>query len=422
MDYEKRVVDAELDELLKELSAISIEGAKGVGKTATALRRAKTAHLLDDANVRSVAQADPRRLTKGATPILIDEWQLVPESWDVVRRSVDENAAPSSFLLTGSATSTANTHSGAGRIVSIRMRPLSLAERDLSETTVSVANLLSGRRPEISGRTEVSLEDYANEIVASGFPGLRGLSGRALRAQLDGYIHRILYRDFEAAGFPARNPAALRRWLTAYAAATSTTSSYEVIRDAATSGEGDKPAKSTTIPYRDVLERLWILDPLQAWLPTGNHIKKLAAPPKHHLADPALAARLLGVSTESLLSGEPATPTLHRDGTFLGHLFESLVTLSLRVYAQHSEASVRHLRTQGGVHEIDLVVVRPDQRVVAFEVKLARTVEDDDVRHLHWLRENIDDELLDAAIITTGPDAYRRPDGIAVIPAALLGP
>jgi len=106
-----------------------------------------------------------------------------------------------------------------------------------------------------------------------------------------------------------------------------------------------------------------------------------------------------------------------RDGTLLGHLFESLVTLSVKVYAQAAEAEVRHLRTEGGRHEVDLVVVRPDGRVLALEVKVAGTVCDDDVKHLLWLRERLGDDLVDVAVITTGPAAYRRSDGIGVIPA-----
>lgn len=175
-------------------------------------------------------------------------------------------------------------------------------------------------------------------------------------------------------------------------------------------------------PHRDVLERLWILDPVTAWMPTRNPITRLTRSPKHHLVDPALAARLLGIGAEALLGGEEAGPPVPRDGTLLGHLFESLVTLSVRVYAQAAEAKVGHLRTAGGQQEVDLVVEREDQRVVAVEVKLSRTVDDADVRHLHWLRERLGGDLLDAVVVTTGPEAYRRPDGVAVVPAALLGP
>lgn len=421
--YSRRVVDDEIDELSKSLAALALEGPKGVGKTATGIQRAATVHALDDPGQREIARADPARLLQGATPVLIDEWQNVPETWDLVRRAVDAGAPPGSFLLTGSAQPRSlQTHSGAARIVSVRMRPMSLAERGVGTPTVSLAGLLQGRRPILSGHTDATLETYTDEILSSGFPGLRSLHGRALRAQLDGYLARIIDRDFEEMGREVRNPAVLRRWMNAYAAATSTTATWERVRDAATSGQGDKPSKTTTIPYRDVLERLYILDPVPAWLPTRNRFSRLAAPPKHQLADPALAARLLGVDAGGLLGAEPVGIALSRDGTLLGALFESLVTLSTRVYAQAAEASVKHFRTGRGDHEVDLIVERGDCRVVAIEVKLARTIRDDDLTHLRWLAGKLGPDLLDAIVITTGPEAYRRADGIGVVPATLLGP
>jgi predicted AAA+ superfamily ATPase len=302
------------------------------------------------------------------------------------------------------------------------MRPMTLAERGVGIPSVSLAGLLSGDRPAIDGETGISLETYAREIVASGFPGLRQVTGRAHRAQLDGYLTRIVERDFEDLGHRVRNPAALRRWLTAYAAATATTASYETIRDAATGGDGDKPAKTTVQPYRDTLERLWIVDPVPAWQPTRNPIARLTAAPKHHLADPALAARLLGADLDALLEARPLGPAIPRDGTLLGHLFESLVTLDVRVFAQAAEASVGHLRTRGDLREIDLIVERGDHRVVALEVKLTSRVGDEDVAGLRWLARAIGGDLLDAVVVTTGKAAYRRSDGIAVVPAALLGP
>jgi predicted AAA+ superfamily ATPase len=420
--YLQRVVDAELEELASALPAIAIVGAKGVGKTATASRRAASVHALDEPAQRSVARADPARLLDSDPPVLIDEWQYVPECWDLVRRAVDAGADPGRFLLTGSASpAEVETHSGAGRIVSIRMRPLALSERGLETPTVSLSELLAGERPPIEGRTDLRVDDYVREILHSGFPGMRHLSGRPLRAQLDGYLDRIVDRDFPELGHPIRNPAALRRWMTAYAAASSTTASFETIRDAATGGEGEKPAKTTTQPYRDVLERLWVLDPVPAWMPTRNRIRRLSSPPKHQLTDPALAARLLGLDADALLSGGEIGPPIPREGTLLGALFESLCTLSLRVYAQPSEARVFHLRTSGGEHEIDLITEREDGRVLAVEFKLARDVDTDDVRHLTWLAEQLGDSLLDAVILTTGEQAYRRPDGVAVIPAGLVG-
>lgn len=210
------------------------------------------------------------------------------------------------FLLAGSAAPAAGyTHSGAGRIVRLRMRPLTLVERRVGEPTVSIGEFLGGRRPPLQGSTPVRLETYAEEICRSGFPGLRGLSERPLRAQLDGYLERIIDRDIEEVGQPVRTAGALRRWMTAYGAATATTAAYGVIRDAATPGERDKPAKATVQAYREALQRLWILDPVPAWLPTSSHLRRLGSAPRHHLADPALAARLLGVEASALLESAP---------------------------------------------------------------------------------------------------------------------
>ena len=422
MKYLERVVDREIAELFRELAAVSLEGPKGVGKTETAKRIAKTLRELDDPALQAIAAADIQQLLRGEKPILLDEWQLVPPTWDAVRRSVDQNAEPNQFILTGSASpSTPPTHSGAGRVVTVRMRPLALSERKIATTTVSLSELLSGKKPLVEGETSVGLVDYVREIVRSGLPGIRHLTGRALRAQLNGYLRRIIDRDFKDQGLTVRNPDGLMRWMAAYAAATSTTASFEKIRDASTGGDGNKPAKTTIQPYRDILERLWILDDIPAWTPSRNHLSALSHPPKHHLMDPALAVQLLGLNEEALLSGKETGLPIPRDGTFLGHLFESLVTLSIRVLAQGVEAKVKHLRTKGGQREVDLIIIRSDQKILAIEVKLKTAVSDDDVKNLLWLREKMGTDLLDAIVISTGPKAYRRPDGIAVVPAALIG-
>lgn len=422
-EYRRRVVDDELDELLGELAAIAIEGPKGVGKTRTALQRARTVHRLDDPAELAAAKADPARLLQGDRPILLDEWQRLPEVWDLVRRAVDDEAPPGSFLLTGSAVpNPPPTHSGAARIVAVRMRPLALSER-LGSSTVSLSTLLEGERPALAGATEVVLADYVQEVLASGLPGLRTLSERAKRRQLEGYVNRIIDRDIpDEAGVAIRNPAALRRWMTAYAAASSTTASFETLRDAASAGHEHRPSKNATQAYRDALARVWVLDEVPAWIPSANRLRELGQAPKHQLADPALAAQLLGVQAATLVSGRSAGPPVPHDGILVGALFESLATLSVRVYAARREAQVKHLRTARGRQEVDLIVERGDGRVVALEVKLARTVSDGDVKHLRWLRDKLGDRVLDTVVLTTGPQAYRREDGVAVVPLALLGP
>ncbi|MEG3613948.1 ATP-binding protein [Isoptericola haloaureus] len=421
--YRRRVVDDFLDDFQPESPAITIAGPKGVGKTATALRRAASVMSFDLPADRARLDADPTLLTALDYPVLVDEWQRKPESWDYVRRAVDAGAPAGAYLLTCSATAPrgVTVHSGAGRFIDVRMRPLSFFERDVEFPTVSMSALLRGSS-EIGGETDVGLAEYVEEMTASGFPDIRRLSPRVRRRRLEAYVDNIVQREFAEHGYPVRRPATLRAWLRAYAAATSTTTSYNDILDAATAGENDKPSRTTTTVYRDVLAQLWQLDPVEAWLPSRNHLDRLTQAPKHHLADPALAAVLLGLDAEQLMRGTASAADL-RDGAVLGHLFEHLVTLSVLVYAEAAEAQVRHLRTKGGDHEVDLIVERRDGRVLALEVKLKATPAEKDFRHLRWLKEQLGDDLVDAAVVTTGQHAYRRnQDGIAVVPLALLGP
>lgn len=263
MPYLPRVIDLELDDLFPELPAIALDGAKGVGKTATASARAASITRLDIAAPRDVVLADPQSILTRPRPLLIDEWQHVPAVWDVVRRAVDEDRTGGQFLLTGSATPKdgATAHSGAGRIVRLRMRPMTLTERDHTpQATVSPSDLLTGRQTPIGGETSSSLVDYTEAIVSSGLPGLRGLSPRALRSQLDSYLYNIVDRDIPEQGVQVRRPDVMTDWLRAYAAATSTTASYTAILDAATARIVNKPDRGTTATYRDALTQIWVLD------------------------------------------------------------------------------------------------------------------------------------------------------------------
>lgn len=417
--YQRRVIDSELDALFPALPAVLLDGPKGVGKTATASQRCATERRLDQPSEAAVATADPRVIENDPKPLLIDEWQRVPATFDVVRRLVDDNPAGGQFLLTGSAP-TAGTHSGAGRITSFRMRPLTLPERGVETPSVAMTDILAGSA-HIAGRTTFSLRDYVNEILASGFPGMRHLEGRALERQLDSYIGLIVSHDLPEAGFTVRRPATVMAWLRAYAAATGTTATWEKIRNAATSGEGEKPAKTTTLPYIELLTTLRILDPIEAWSPTHNHLRDLTQSQKHFLADPALSARLVQRSATQLLAGKATDVVVPRDGGFLGGLFEALAALSVRTFAQNCDARVYHLRTKAGRHEVDFIVDGPEG-IVGLEVKLASVVNDKDVEHLKWLRQQLGDHCVDLVVLYTGPEAYRRGDGVAVIPLALLGP
>lgn len=415
MEYLPRTIDAELDELLPLAPAIALDGAKGVGKSQSAMRRAEHSLFLDDVTQRALVEADPNLLEFPDGSVLIDEWQRVPAVWDAVRRHVDRGAPPGRFLLTGSATpiSGVDTHSGAGRILSLRMRPMALHERGVAKASVSLGALLRGESAPVAGETTWRLGDYLGAIASSGLPGIMGAPPRLRTAQLDAYVARLVDRDLPEQGLAVRRPETLLRWLRAYAAASSSTAAYSSILDAATAGDGSQPAKTTTMVYRDLLTQLWILDPVPGWSHSRNPLSRLQRAPKHQLMDPGLAARLLNLSDVSLARASGAA--------MAGPLFESLATLTVRVAAQAAQASVGHLRTGNGDREVDLIVEGSDGKVMGIEVKLAAAVTDADVRHLRWLRDQRPDEVVDLLVLTTGPRAYRRRDGVAVVPLALLG-
>jgi predicted AAA+ superfamily ATPase len=421
--YRRRIIDEALDELFPHLAAIALEGVKGVGKTATATQRASTVLSLNNPNEHAALAGNLDLVTQVPPPVLIDEWQLEPSVWDRVRRAVDDDPTGGRFLLAGSAgvAPGVRIHSGAGRIVSMAIRPMAFSERGAYHPTVSLRALLNGGSHEIGGTSDLDVPAYADEILRSGFPGIRDLPARARQLQLDSYVARIVERELPENGVSVRRPGALRAWLAAYAAATATNAAYSTILDAATPGEGDKPARQTATAYREHLQRIFVLDPLQAWIPTLAPLKRLTYTPKHHLVDPAIAARLVGIDKTGLLRGQ-GNRISAATGTWLGALFESLVTQSVRVYADAANAGVGHLRTKNGDHEIDLIVEGENRSCIAIEAKLANTVDDHDVTHLNWLHRQIGDRLVDRIVVYTGRFAYRRSDGVAAVPLALLGP
>ncbi|WP_029089212.1 ATP-binding protein [Brevibacterium album] len=417
MPYLPRTLDTVLDDLMAYEAAVAIDGPKGVGKTATAARRAAKAWRLDNAAERTALEADPEFLDAPDGTLLVDEWQRYPDIWDSVRRQVDDGASPGRFLLTGSATPRqgTDTHSGAGRIASVRMRPMALYERAHLAPAVSLSGLLAGEEARPTGSSPLTAAGYYRAIAESGFPDIFGLPERQAARRLENYLQRVIDRDMAEQGYAVRKPETLRRWLSAYAAATSTTTAYSTMLDSTTAGDGGQPARSTTVAYRDHLSQLWLLDPVPAWQPRlDNPFRWLQVAPKHQLADPALAARLLGLSSAALGSA--------RGAVMAGPLFEALATLSVRVAAEAADARVGHLRTKSGDREIDLVVEGFDGEVLGIEVKLSAHVDDRHVKHLLWLREQLGERVTNLVVLYSGAEAYRRRDGVAVVPLALLGP
>lgn len=412
--YRPRIIDTELMSLMSRVPAVVIDGPKAVGKTATASQLAQTRYNLADLDERTIIAADRQRAMQAERPILIDEWQLEPGVWEAARTAVNEHPEPGMFVLTGSANpADARIHSGAGRFVRTRMRPLSLYERDISTTTVSFAGLAQPQA-ELTGTSPLGLTDYIHEIAVSGFPGIRFNPALDYETMMQSYVDTALMVDVPQLGFIPKRPHVLKSWFRAYAAAVSTTASFTAIADAMP--EENRPTKVTVGDYREVLSQLWLLEQIPATVLGQNRLSELGKLPKHQLCDPAIAMAALGVTERSLLK----SPDVH--GPLLGRLFESLATLCVRVYAQASGMEVSHIRTARGEHEIDLIATNREGAMLAFEVKLGQTPQDSDVKHLRWLKNKLGDQVIDTIVLTTGTQAYRRPDGIGVVPLALLGP
>ena len=414
--------------LMKEFPAIAIDGLKGVGKTLSSKRLAATVFELDRPRDFEQISNMPDILLSEKPPILIDEWQRIPPVWDNVRRAVDDGAKPGTFLLTGSIANTdTNIHSGAARIIRRKMYPLSLEERAIEKPTVSLAQMFSGDKPfesKIEGKTDVSPSHYIFEIAASGLPEFRNLSLESRKIALESYFDNLLSHEFNQQGVRLRQPETMRRWLRAFAAAVSTDAGYNEILDASTAGEGNKPVAKTTIAYREALENLWLLDELSPWIEGEAFFSGLKRSPKHYLADPAFSAYLLGLD-EAIMSGAYGWPSQaekfdEKYGSIIGRLFESLIHLNLNTYASVNNARLFFVKTHKGDREIDFVLQK-GTKVIACEVKFSPTIAPSDGKHLSWFVNKVGRDCCDALIISAGSVAYRRKDGIAVVPASLLG-
>lgn len=303
---------------------------------------------------------------------------------------------------------------------------MSLMERGVAVPTVSLGALLADGDSEIFGTTNLRRVDYTELIVRSGYPGIMDSSERIRPQLLTAYLTQLVRRDVsQPAGRQSRSPAAVRRWLTAYARQTATDAKFETIRDLAHDAEGQMPARSTVDGYRTALEDLGVIDEQLAWDRDWLPISHLKTSPVHHLVDPALAVSLVGETAEGLLVGSLSYEHETPEHSLLGRLFQSLVTQSVRAYAAAPEANVFWLGTRKGngkSREVDIIVEGASRAVVAIEVKLGTEPSRRDRRHLYWLRDQLGDRWRDGVVITTGTEAYRDDDDIAIVPAALLGP
>lgn len=415
--YLPRLADGLLNVQLGAMGAVLIEGVKGCGKTATARQRAVSEVLLDtDPEAERRAALDPRLLLDGDTPRLLDEWQRTPRVWDAVRRAVDDRGLPGQFILTGSATPNDETqrHSGAGRFGIVRMRTMTLTEKQAVNPSVSITELLHGTAPR-PANSSVTVRDYLNHIAVGGWPLLAGFDETAARTYLDGYLDIIVERDIEEVSGGPRNPRLVRRFLHAYAQMVSQTAHLSTIMRRArdeVDGDADAPSRHTAQIYLDALRRMMIVDEVPAWDPSVRSSKRLTTTPKRHLGDPSLAAALLQMSPERMLA----------DLETAGFLFESLVAHDLRIYAEAAGASCFHYREAEGRLEVDYVLEDRDGDWFGVEVKLGESELDKAADSLHRLADRVVRKPKALVVVTGTSLAYTREDGVHVVPLGLLGP
>lgn len=430
MPYFPRIVERQLHDLLAEHAAVAIEGARGVGKTTTASEVAATTFELQNEATFERIQDDPDVVLRSPAPVLIDEWPIYPRVMNTIKLAVDKDPTPGRFILTGSPSRQLpeDVHTGIGRVVPMTMRTMSLAERPGAAPTVSLGDLLAARQPDIGGSTEVTKFDYATTLMRSGFPQCYERPDRYAQSFIGAYLRRLVSLDMRS-GTRQLSIGAVTRWLTSYAEAVSTETHFEKIRNRVhQQDERTAVAESTVLEYRNKLESLAVIEPLKGWHPPLSPISKTKKTALHHLVDPALAAHLMGFrEPDNLLDTELEPDSALAPGKkILGLLFQSLVTQSVRVYAQAHEADVYWMGTQKSKskkqREVDVIVRNPAGQIVAIEVKSSSAVAYDDVAHLLWLRDQLGYQWADGVLVNTGSEAYRRDDGIAVVPAALLGP
>ena len=421
--YEKRLIDSILKEYVDELPAILLEGAKAVGKTETCKQLASTGYRMDNAAQRELLQNNPEIILQNSKPVLIDEWQLAPSLWSYVRHAVDDGLPNGSVLFTGSSIRVnSRIHSGAGRIIRLKLRPYSIEERNLSDSYIRIEDLFNfDSKATVNGETDKTLVDYLDEIYRSGFPGIRNKSERIRKVLLKSYVTNIAEHEFEENGFKILNPHSLLAWMRIYAASIGTETKQSTLINAATASDAI-PSAPTVSKYREALEILDITDEVQPFLPMGKIYGNLAKGTKHFMLDPAIALSLLGVEKDELIDYQVPKYVSKFHQTLTGQLIESFVYQSLVVYADVNDAQLSYYRNSRGTREIDFILQK-GHRLILFEVKTNPDVKDSYVRHLNWFEDEIGDEFkVTKVLLNTGRYAYtRREDHVHVIPLALLG-
>ncbi|NCC76337.1 MAG: ATP-binding protein [Clostridia bacterium] len=418
-NYLPRIADERLKKSLRASGAVLIEGPKWCGKTRTAMNQAHSVLMMQDPDKQSsylqTASIKPSLLLEGETPRLLDEWQIAPILWDAVRFTVDQRQKTGQFILTGSAVPGDNltSHTGTGRISRLRMRPMSLFESQDSAGIVSLAELFAGSE-DLAGINPIAIEKLAELITRGGWPASVGEDQAITEQRARDYVDAVINLDVSRVDSIEKSPGKVRQLMRSLARNLSTEASMSTLKQ-----DMEAADESITIPtissYLNALERIFVVEDLAAWNPALRSKTPLRTSSKRHFADPSIATAVMGITAQRLL----------RDFNTFGYLFESLCIRDLRVYADSLDGNVFHYRDKTGL-EADAVLVLRDGRWGAIEIKMGANEFDAAAANLKKFVTRVDTQKMQEPsflmILTATEFAYRREDGIFVVPIGCLKP
>ena len=422
-EYKRRILDNIINRRLTNKGAILIEGAKWCGKTTTCEQHAASVLYLNEpaslARNLQLADINPAALLRGATPRLIDEWQLAPKLWDAVRFEVDHRDEMGSFLLTGSAVPAemdAVRHTGTGRFAWLRMRPMSLWESGESNGAVSLASLFAQEYSDgFYEECSLSLEDVAWLTCRGGWPLATRLKGDDALVQAFDYVDAVVRADISRVDGVRRSEERARLIMRSYARLQGTASPCTTIVDDVKAHDVTELSKDTVKSYVEALRKIFVVEDCPAWNPNLRSKTAIRTSDTRYFVDPSIAPAALGLGPADLLD----------DLETFGLFFETLCMRDLRAYAEALDGRVYHFRTKEGL-ECDGVVHLRNGRYGLFEFKLGgdRLIEEG-AQNLRRVADKIDTTKMKnpaflAVLTATAPFAYKRPDGVIVIPVGCL--
>ena len=420
-EYKARIVDNMLKEKLEAKGAVVIEGPKWCGKTTTAMQVAGSILRMDEprnreANIQ-MAEIDPGQLLKGDTPRLIDEWQIAPKLWDATRYEVDTRGKEGQFILTGSAVPVESeeiTHSGTGRFTWLLMRPMSLYESGDSTGEVSLQNLFE-RPDRIAGTNDFDIDRLAFLICRGGWPYAVGMKEKPSLLQAEDYYEAVIKSDINRADGVSKNPERVKRLMRSFARNQGTQISNTMLRDDIISNDTESLNEDTIASYINALKNIFVVEDMAAWNPNLRSKTSIRTSETRYYVDPSIAVAALGIGPKDLTN----------DLNTMGLLFETLCVRDLRVYAESIGGTVLHYRDKSGL-ECDTVIHLKNGRYGLAEIKLGgQKLIEEGVKNLQSLSNKIDTSKMPAPsflmiIIGIGEFAYRREDGIFIVPIGCL--